>query len=1022
MTEPSSPRPEQARIIPAWGSLWRVVENQAHNALNDKVAQFILLAVSQVIAVSQYYPQIISALLVLPQLFFAPVAGWMADRYSKRRIIIWCSMAQVVCLLLIATTFYMQMFWVATILFFGLAFQAAIFGPAKAGIVKELVGDRHLTMAAGWMQMTMIVAFAGGQLLGGKTFEYFHDHVFNGAVRKDSAPWEAAAVPMFILAAFSLLPLMFAFQLKRTASHMEEKFSRKLFTEHFTHLGELFRTRRLWLTALGVSFFWLVATMLSLMLIQMAATIETNRAAQAGLSSEFLGFVALGVVIGSFLTGWLSANHIELGLVPLGGVGMAACSVLVFFVQPGGVLFCLFVVGIGACSALFMVPLNAYLQDQVEPQVRGRMLAAAGLLDSLGMAVGILLQLFLMKLGVGIHGQFVVLGVLCLATSAYVLRIIPQNFIRFCVLSFAKIVYRIRVVHSDRIPERGGVLLICNHVSYIDALILSAACERTVRFTAFDEFFRNPVLSGILRMFGVVPISTRRAKDAIVAMADTLKGGDVVCIFPEGQLTRTGMMNEIRKGFELIARRAGTPVIPVYMDDLWGSVFSFERGRFFRKHPHHFPYHVSVLFGEPVPAAEATVERCRGVYQELAAEGISQRGEVRRGLALSVAHALCRHPWRPAVAEGDAAQHSLRRGELFGRALQLARRWRKVPGARIGVLLPEGVQAVTASVALVFAGKTAVNIAPEAGNNPEALRTLMSEQGIASIVTTASMRSQWPGFPWPDHVLDIESEFEEVDELYLLVDTAMAWLLPRFTLRWSMPRSGGYGGAGFIFAGPHGPQLSVMTGAELLAQTEMLRGTDLMRQGDRLLCSAPLASAAGTIIGLWATLLRGMPWLPVARNLTDSQLLAWLSRQEGTCAIGDAAFAAKLRRVLRETGESLRSFIQYGSCVAPPETGGLQVFPCLTDDAGAAILAVSMPDPPLLTPTAEPQAGSRAGSCGRLLPGVRVHTEPEGFVICVLPFGRKVVLPQGTRVDDEGFVYLPETCENGGVPAPAKIN
>ncbi len=1008
MTEPTLTRPEQARVIPAWGSLWRVVENQAHNALNDKVAQFILLAVSQVIAVSAYYPQIISALLVLPQLFFAPVAGWMADRFSKRRIIIWCSFAQVACLLTIAAAFYMQMFWVATVLFFGLAFQAAIFGPAKAGIVKELVGERHLTMASGWMQMTMILAFAGGQLLGGKTFEYFHDVVFEGAVRADSAPWEAAAVPMVILAVLALVPLAFAFQLKRTPSHSEEKFHRKLLTEHFTHLGDLFRNRRLWLTALGVSFFWLAATMLTLMLIQMAAVIEPNRAAQAGLSSEFLGFVALGVVIGSFLTGWLSANHIELGLVPLGGVGMAASSVLIFFVQPGGAWFCVFVTGIGACSALFMVPLNAYLQDLVEPRVRGRMLAAAGLLDSLGMAAGILLQLVLMKLGMGIHGQFVMLGILCLLASAWVLRIIPQNFIRFCVLSFAKIIYRIKVVHADRIPEKGGVLLVCNHVSYIDALILSAACERPVRFTAFDEFFRNPLLSAVMRMFGVVPISTRRAKDAIVALADALKAGDVVCIFPEGQLTRTGMMNEIRKGFELIARRAGAPVIPVYMDDLWGSVFSFERGRFFRKHPHHFPYHISVLYGEPIPAAEATVDRCREVYQELAAEGISLRGEVRRGLPLSVAHAFCRHPWRTAVAEGDAAQHSLRRGELFGRALQLARRWRKIPAARIGVILPEGVPAVTANVALIFAGKTAVNISLAAASDPEALRRLLEEQGISSLVTTVAMHPKLPGFPWPEHVLHIESELEEVDELYLLVETAVAWLLPRFALRWIMPRTAGYGGAGLIYQTPAGPGMSVITGPEILAQTEMLRGTDLLREGDRVVSGAPLASAAGTIIGLWAPLLRGLPCLPVARGLGVVELRSAVGRQSGTSAMGDAAFAASLALALEGTDRKMRSFILVGAPDAGAAAETLQVYPCLEADAGPAILAVSMPDPPLLTATSEPQAGSRAGSRGRLLPGVRARRGEDGGFFCILPFGRQVPLPPGTQIDNEGFVFLPE--------------
>jgi acyl-[acyl-carrier-protein]-phospholipid O-acyltransferase/long-chain-fatty-acid--[acyl-carrier-protein] ligase len=999
MTEPHSPVPARTRIKPAWGSLWRVVENQAHNALNDKVAQFILLAVSQVIAVSQYYPQIVSALLVLPQLFFAPMAGWLADRFSKRRIIIWCSMAQVGLLLLISGAFYAHLFWVATVLFFGLALQAAVFGPAKAGIVKELVGERHLTTASGWMQMTMILAFAGGQLLGGKTFQYYHDDVFHD-------PWHAAALPMLILAAAAMLPLVFAFQIKPTASHSEEKFSAKLFTEHFTHLDDLFRTRRLWLTSLGVSFFWLAATMLTLILIELAAEIEPNRAAQAALSSEFLGLVAVGVVIGSFLTNWLSENRIELGLVPLGGVGMAGCSALAFFVHPGGVWFCFFVVGIGACSALFMVPLNAYLQDQVEPQVRGRMLAAAGLLDSLGMVAGIMLQLLLMHSGTGVRGQFLVLGFLCLATSAYVLRIIPQNFIRFCVLSFAKIVYRIRVVHPERVPETGGVLLVCNHVSYIDALILSAACERTVRFTAFDEFFRNPVLSGVLRLFGVVPISNRRAKDAIVALSDTLKAGDVVCIFPEGQLTRTGMMNEIRKGFELIARRAGAPVIPVYMDDLWGSVFSFERGRFFRKHPHHFPYHVSVLFGTPIPAAEASVERCRRAYQELAAEGISQRGEVNRGLPLAVAQALCRHPWRVAVREGDARQRSLRRGEVFGRAIQLARRWRKIPAHRIGILLPPGIACVTANTALIFAGKTAVNIAPDAAGNPDALRALLREHGISSVVTSVAARRELPDFPWPDHVLYLESELEEVDELYLVADTAVAWLAPRFALRWWMPRSSHRSGAGFVFAGPNGPLYSSLAGQELLAQAEMLRGTDLLREGDRLLFAAPVASAAGTIIGLWSTLLRGLPHLPVPASTTEAELPLVLARHEPTCALGDQGFAAQLGASVADLSRPLRLVILTEPAPFAAGTGPL-ICPCLADNSAPAIVAVSMPDPPAMHSTAEPQAGSHTGSCGRLLPGVRTFMENDGTIRCTLPFGRQVLLPKGTSINDEGFVFLP---------------
>jgi len=997
MTGQATPLPSPTRITPAWGSLWRVVENQAHNALNDKVAQFILLAVAQVAAVSQYYPQIVAALLVLPQLFFAPFAGWLSDRFSKQRLIVWCSMAQVILLLCIAVAFFTESFWIATLLFFGLAFQAAVFAPAKTGIVKELVGERHLTTASGWMQMTIIMAIAGGQLIGGKAFQYYHDEVFEDH-------WMAAGVPMLILAAVSLLPLVWAFQVKKTPAHCEERFHRGLFTEHFTHLDDLFRQRRVWLPALGVSFFWLAATMMMLMLIDMASHVEPNVAARAGLSSEYLGLMALGVGLGSVLTSWLSENRIELGLVPLGGVAMAASCCLIMVVHPGGGLFCALLVLTGIGSAAFMVPLNAYLMDQVEPQTRGRMLAAAGLLDSLGMMVGILLQLTLMKIGIGIRGQFVVLGVLCLVTSAYVLRIIPMNFIRFCVLSLVKIVYRIRVVHHDRIPETGGALLICNHVSYIDALILSAACERPVRFTAFDEFFKNKFLAAAMRLFGVVPISNRRAKDAIVALADAMKAGDLVCIFPEGQLTRTGMMNEIRKGFELIARRAGAPVIPVYLDDLWGSIFSFERGRFFRKHPHHFPYHVSVLYGDPIPPAEATADRCRTAFQELAADGVLRRGEVKRGLALAAAHALCRHPWRTAVAEGDQQQRSLRRGELFGRAMQLARRWRKIPAARIGVLVPAGIARVTANVALVFAGKTAVNISPLTASDPAALRALMEAENIRSLVTTGTVRAALPEFPWPDHVLYVESELEEVDELHLLADTGAAWLLPRLALRWIMPRTEHPGGGGFIRVAPDGLQFTAVSGAQILAQSEMLRGTGALREGDRLLCGAPVSSTAGLVIGLWSALLRGLPHLAIPPVRGGAELRAVLTRQEATRAVGDTGFALRLAAAQGDHS-ALRSFLLCGENPAPVHLSGTVICPCLTNETAGTVLAVSMPDPPAQTATAEPQSGVRDGSAGRLLPGLVIRSSEA--LTCVLPDGQAVPLPRGTYIDEENFVFLP---------------
>ncbi|RFC49594.1 MAG: 1-acyl-sn-glycerol-3-phosphate acyltransferase/MFS family permease [Verrucomicrobia bacterium] len=978
------------RREPAWRSLWYVVENQAHNAFNDKVAQFILLAVSEVVAASRWYPQIVSVLLVLPQLFLAPVAGWLADHESKRRVLIWCSAVQVVVLGGVAAAFAAGWFWVATALFFVLAVQAAVYGPAKSGIVKELVGERHLTTASGWMQVTMIAAFACGQLLGGKAFEYGHDEVFGGDV------WRAAAVPVFLLAVVAVVPLVLVFRVERTPVHGEGRFHRGLWTEHFRHLDDLMAVRRVRLTALGVSFFWLAATMLTLMLIALAAEIEPNKASRAALSSEFLGLVALGVAAGSLLTGKLSANRIELGLVPIGGVGMAVAGLVGSVAEPGGVWFGVAVLVLGACSALFMVPLHASLQDQVEPRVRGRMLSAAGLMDSLAMMVGIALQFVLMRAGLGIRWQFAVLAVLCLGVSVYVLRIIPQSFVRFLVVGLIRVVYRIRLVHPERVRESGPALLLSNHVSYIDGLVLSAACDRPVRFAAFGQFFENPVFALVLRTFGVVPISRTRAKDGIVKMAEILRGGGVACVFPEGQLTRTGMMNGIRGGFELIARRGGGPVVPVYMDDLWGSVFSSGGGRLLRRHPHHFPYHVSVMFGEPMRPEEANAGRLREAMQGLAAEALAGRGEVLRGMVRSVAGALGRQPWLTAVMVGDGSGRRLRRGELLARGMQLARRWEGLPRERIGVVLPPGLDAVTVVTALVLGGRVPVVIDVGLADEPGDLAAVMEEAGVRTVITRVAVRAALPGFPWPDHVLDVQGELEEPDSLGQAMDLAAAWVAPGVVMGWMLPEPRGTGGCGGIYREGGRVCCAVLSGEELMMQTEMLRGTDVMREGERLLNVEGMATPLGYVAGLWGPLLRGIPLMLMPRVVSGEARERALGQHLPSVVVGSAELAmAGLRHQVvgdgGETGEG--AGFQRSRCHAPAEAGG--------------IVAVSMPDPAMLTSTAEPQAGWRAGSCGRLLTGVQCVVGEDGGMELRLPGGRVLVMPEGARVDEERFLFLP---------------
>ncbi|MES2708134.1 MAG: MFS transporter [Verrucomicrobiota bacterium] len=957
---------------PDWASLWRLLVVQTQNAFHDKVAQFTLLGLAKVLldrATSDRYAHLVSVLLVVPLLFFAPVTGWMSDRFSKRQVVLWCSISQVAVLLGIALTFWFGWFWVATGLFFLLALQAAIFQPAKGGIVKEYVGDKYLSIASGWAQMTAIMAFVAGQWIGGRVFEVFYENgpsTGNGNL--------AACLTTLILAALAVIPAVLAWQMTPTPSHCGESFRRGMLTEHFHHLAGLLRIRKLRLTALGVSFFWFAATLLTLILIQLATEIEPNEASQSERSGMLLAYVGAGVALGSLLVAWISAHKIELGLVPLGGFGMAAASVATLAVDPAGMAFRWLILIIGGASAVFLVPLNAYLQDQVEPQVRGRMLSAAGLLDSLAMLLSIGVQLLWLKLGVSVVWQLVMLGLLCLATSIYVLRIIPQNFLRFTVLGLIRIVYRTRGLHAKRLPERGGVLLVCNHLSYVDALILSAACEREVVFTVFEDFFKNPLLSGFMRLFGVVPISSKRAKDAIVTMADTLKEGQVVCIFPEGQLTRTGFMNEVRKGFELIARRGQAPVLPVYLDALWGSIFSFQGGKFFAKRPQRFPVHVTAVWGAPIPAGEVTAHGARQAFRQLSREGLEARPEVHRTLRLAAAEALCHLPWNLSLADADDPLRQLKRGLVFAQAMHLARRWESFPAERMAIVLPEGRATALALLALKFAGKVPLIIPQTALNHP-GLGRLLRRARVQSVVSQAAIRAQHPDAPWPDHFLYFQSEMDELDDLHLLGDCAFATLAPAALRRLRMEWREGHDGLGWVSVSENGGlRLTLLTDQEVLRQVEAVRATDLLRESDRLLCGLSPASAGGCT-ALWSCLLRGIPIIYAAESAAR-RADRWCGEYHPTLALGGAGLAGGLTQAHDAT---LRAFLTWTGNGEPlPATisdrlqaaTGAVACPGLTDEISGRLLAVSLPDPPLGSRTAEPQRGLQPGSPGRLLPGL----------------------------------------------------
>ena len=309
----------------------------------------------------------------------------------------------------------------------------------------------------------------------------------------------------------------------------------------------------------------------------------------------------VGIVFGSVSAAIVSRRHNEMGLVVIGGMVLTVSMFLlgVFPLGEAGVRVLLAIAGFGA--SLLLVPLNAFFQDRIDESERGLMLSASNLLTNLAGVLAVGFQWFLKWMEIPVMGQFLIISLICGWVTVKTFQLLPKDFLRLLFLGVFRSVYKVRALNVENIPKDGGVLLTPNHLTYIDAFVLSVACPRPIRFVLFADCFDNKWVGGFARLFDTVAISPKSAREGIRLAAEALEEGSVVCVFAEGQLTRTGGLCEIKRGYQMMARRGGAMVLPAYMDGLWGSMWSFAEGNFLRKWPRTLRYGVTVAFGELQP-------------------------------------------------------------------------------------------------------------------------------------------------------------------------------------------------------------------------------------------------------------------------------------------------------------------------------------------------------------------------------------------------------------------------------------
>src|SRR6266849_3227201 len=313
--------------------------------------------------------------------------------------------------------------------------------------------------------------------------------------------------------------------------------------------------------------------------------------------------------------------------------------------------------------------------------------------------------------------------------------------------------YRVHALGLEHLPK-GGFLLLPNHITWVDAIVLQLACPRPIRYIIDQEFYHKPLLQPFLRIAGCIPIDTRNSRTAIRAAAEKIAAGEIVCLFPEGQLTRSGTLLRLRRGYELIARHANAPVVPVWLDRLWGSIFSFQGGRFFTKLPKRIPYRVTIAFGKPLEADAADIAMVREELLKLGEFCFSRRRELDGHLAEACVRGLKKRRFSTAVVDG-VDQSKLGRAKLLGAAAALSRYLRQqCPDERIAIVLPASKGSVVANLAVTLAGRVPVDLNFTIGR--AANESCCKRANLRVALSATLFMQRLKDFPWPERVLHLD--------------------------------------------------------------------------------------------------------------------------------------------------------------------------------------------------------------------------------------------------------------------------
>ncbi|MCA9039620.1 MAG: MFS transporter [Planctomycetaceae bacterium] len=759
--------------------------------INDNAFRWLAVPIGKMVYDESTALSLGLACFTIPYLLFATPAAYLADRYSKRTVIIGCKIAEIVIMLLGLFCIWLGSITGLFLVVFLMGTQSALFYPSKFGSLPEILKSEKLSKGNGLLGMATIVAAAVGFVVGMGIADLIgvdHEH----PVPISSLKIYPAAIILMTLAALGLISSLFIKKLP--AADPQRPLPTNPVADTFQSLNQLWRSKALFRTALGISFFWFLAALAQLN-IDAYGTVQLKLDQTA--VGPLLAVLVIGVGVGSVLAGYWSGDHVELGISPLGALGIFLSSVVLYLIgtlaDPSNALStsfayrwsCVWLFVLGGAAGLFNIPLDSYLQHRSPDKSRGRILAAANFLCfTLTLLASGLFWLLREQLHLEPSTIFLLLGMATLPVAFYIFVLLPNATIRFAVWLVTHTIYKVRVSGRGNLPENGGALLVANHVTWLDGIFLMVTSSRPIRMIAYEDYVSKPWIKWVAKLFGVIPLKPQAGPKALMKSLQearkAIEQGELVCIFAEGQLTRTGQLQQFQGGMMHILKGTDAPVVPVYLDELWGSLFSYRGGRFFWKFPLKLRYPLSIKFGKPVEKPD-NVHQIRQAVQDLGVELMQER-KSRVMVPIRAFLRQCRTSlFRRKISDysgSEANGGKLLTGSILFKRL-IKRKGIGQNEEHIGLLLPPSVAGCITNTAVSMMGKIAVNLNYTLSEKD--VNFCIQECGIKHVLTSRKFLEKRPMELNAELIFleDFKAEITLVDKIVGVLQT---YLVPIFLL------------------------------------------------------------------------------------------------------------------------------------------------------------------------------------------------------------------------------------------------